>query len=210
MAGQLIAEHGIKALVVACNTATAAGIGLLRAAYPSLPIVGVEPALKPAAAATSTGHVGVLATRGTLASSKFQVLHDGLQTDSVRFSLMPCDGLAGAIERLDDAAIQSLATQYVGAIGRFGQEPGDIDTLVLGCTHYPFIAADLQRLAGAHVRLIETGQPVAQQTRRLLAAKGHLAGNDSAGSLQLLTSGDASALDAAAARWLQRGTVSLI
>ncbi|MBS0341095.1 MAG: glutamate racemase [Proteobacteria bacterium] len=202
IARQLVEEHHIKALVVACNTATAAGIGLLRSAYPGLPIVGVEPALKPAAAATRTGHVGVLATRGTLASGKFKALHDSLKTDSVRFSLMPCDGLAGAIERLDEAAIQSLAARYVGDIGRFGHQLQEIDTLVLGCTHYPFIAADLQRLAGAQVRLIETGQPVAQQTRRLLAAKGQLAGNGSAGSLQLLTSGNASALDAAAARWL--------
>ncbi len=205
IARQLVEAHGIKALVVACNTATAAAIGLLRAAYPDLPLVGVEPALKPAAAATRTGHVGVLATRGTLASGKFKALHDGLKTDRVRFSLMPCDGLAGAIERLDETAIQTLAAKYVGALGRFGHAPGEIDTLVLGCTHYPFIAADLQRLAGEPVRLIETGQPVAQQARRLLAAKGQLAGDGSTGSLQLLTSGDASALDAAAGRWLQVG-----
>jgi len=209
IARRLADAHRIKALVVACNTATAAGIGQLRAAYPGLPIVGVEPALKPAAAATRTGHVGVLATRGTLASSKFKALHDDLAGDRVRFSLMPCDGLAGAIERLDGAAIQALAAQYVGAIGRFGHAPGEIDTLVLGCTHYPFIAAELQRLAGPQVRLIETGQPVAQQTRRLLAGKAQLAGAGSAGGLQLLTSGDAAALDMAAGRWLQAGAVAL-
>lgn len=209
IARQLVEEHGIKALVVACNTATAAGIGLLRAAYPDLPIVGVEPALKPAAAATRTGHVGVLATRGTLASSKFKSLHEGLKSERVRFSFVPCDGLAGAIERLDDSAIQSLAAQYVGAVGRFGHEPGNVDTLVLGCTHYPFIAADLQRLAGSRVRLIETGQPVAQQTRRLLEAKGQLADKGSTGALQLLTSGDASALDAAATRWLHARAAAL-
>jgi len=203
IARRLVDEHGIKCLVVACNTATAAGIALLRAAYPELPIVGVEPALKPAAAATRTGRVGVLATRGTLASPKFKALHDALQSDQVRFSLMPCDGLASAIERLDTAAVQLLAAQYVGGLGRFGQQPGDIDTLVLGCTHYPFVAPDLRRLAGHEVRLIETGQPVAQQTRRLLAAKGQLAAESAAGSLQLVTSGDAQALNAAAARWLQ-------
>ena len=209
IARQLIEENGIKALVVACNTATAAGIGLLRAAYPGLPIVGVEPALKPAAAATRTGHVGVLATRGTLGSSKFKALHDGLTTGRVRFSLMPCDGLAGAIERQDEAAIQSLSAQYVRSIGRFGHAPGEIDTLVLGCTHYPFIATELQRLAGEQVRLIETGQPVAQQTRRLLAAQGRLGCDGSTGSLKLSTSGDAAALDAAAARWLQARAVAL-
>jgi len=205
IARRLVDEHGIKALVVACNTATAAGIELLRAAYPGLPIVGVEPALKPAAAATRTGHVGVLATRGTLASRKFKRLHETLQNDRVRFSLMPCDGLAGAIERADDSAVESLARQYVGGLGRFGGQPGEIDTLVLGCTHYPFIASGLQRLAGPGVRLIETGQPVAQQTQRLLAAKAQLAPAGRAGSLQLLCSGDVSFLEAAAARWLPAG-----
>lgn len=204
IARRLVEEHGIKALVVACNTATAAGIALLRAAYPDLPIVGVEPALKPAAAATRTGHVGVLATRGTLASRKFKALHDALQDGGrVRFSLMPCDGLAGAIERADEALIGSLAQQYVSGLGRFGRQPGEIDTLVLGCTHYPFIAPELQRLAGPEARLIETGQPVAQQTRRLLAARAQLAPADPAGSLQLISSGEAWSLQAAAARWLQ-------
>lgn len=203
IARQLVEQYGIKALVVACNTATAAGIELLRSAYPGLPIVGVEPALKPAAAATRTGHVGVLATRGTLSSRKFKALHDALQVGGVRFSLMPCDGLAGAIERVDETAIHALAQQYVGGLGRFGSQPGEIDILVLGCTHYPFIASELQELAGSQVRLIETGQPVAQQTRRLLAGQGHLASGGPTGSLQLISSGEATALEAAAARWLQ-------
>lgn len=203
IARQLVDVHGIKALVVACNTATAAGIELLRAAYPALPIVGVEPALKPAASATRTGHVGVLATRGTLASRKFKLLHDTLQANGhVRFSLMPCDGLAGAIERSDAAAVAALAKQYVGALGPFGGQAGEIDTLVLGCTHYPFIASQLQHLAGPGARLIETGQPVALQTRRLLAGRSQLGAEDTAGSLELLTSGNSAALQAAAARWL--------
>ena len=203
VAAQLVDEHRIKALVVACNTATAAAITLLRAAHPGLIVIGVEPALKPAAAATRSGHVGVLATRGTLASGKFQALHDALRGQA-RFSLMPCDGLAGAIERLDTQAIQVLAEQYVRGLGRFGEQPGEIDTLVLGCTHYPFVAGELQRLAGAGVKLIETGQPVAQHTRRLLAAQGRLAAAGGS-SLRLLTSGEPAALHAAASRWL--GTV---
>ena len=210
IARRFVEEHGIKALVVACNTATAAGIELLRAAYPELPIIGVEPALKPAAAATRTGHVGVLATRGTLASRKFKALHDTLQAGGqVRFSLMPCDGLAGAIERSDASAIASLSRQYVDALGPIGHGAGEIDTLVLGCTHYPFIAAELQRLAGPAARLIETGQPVAQQTRRLLAAKGQLAANEADGSLRLITSGEAAALEAAVARWVPPRTVAI-
>ncbi|MGR4867927.1 glutamate racemase [Variovorax sp. LARHSF232] len=202
VARRLVDEHGIKALVVACNTATAAAIALLRSAHPGLIVVGVEPALKPAAAATRTGHVGVLATRGTLVSLKFKALHDSLQGGRVRFSLMPCDGLAGAIERLDAQAIRSLSHQYVQGLGRFGDLPGEIDTMVLGCTHYPFIVSELQHLAGPGVKLIETGEPVAQQTRRLLAAQGRLAAGGP-GSLRLLTSGEPAALQGAAARWLR-------
>jgi glutamate racemase len=209
VAARLVDEYGIKALVVACNTATAAAIALLRAAHPGLIIVGVEPALKPAAAATRTGHVGVMATRGTLASGKFQALHDALRGQA-RFSLMPCDGLAGAIERLDTPVIRVLAEQYVQGLGRFGDQPGEIDTLVLGCTHYPFVADQLQRLAGAGVKLIETGQPVAQHTRRLLAAQGRLAAAGNGSSLRLLTSGEAAALHAAASRWLGSTVVSPI
>ncbi|MDM0112556.1 glutamate racemase [Variovorax sp. J22R133] len=197
---ELIDAHHIKALVVACNTATAAAIHLVRAEHPDFPVVGVEPALKPAASATRTGHVGVLATRGTLASRKFEVLRDSLQGQA-RFSLVACDGLAGAIERLDVGEIQALASKYVRALGTFGHRSGEIDTLVLGCTHYPFIAPELQRQAGPEVHLMDTGLPVAQQTRRLLAARDQLA-TRSMGSLLLETSGPADALEAAASRWL--------
>ena len=96
--GYLVQSHQVKALVVACNTATAAAIAALRARYPDLPIVGVEPALKPAAARSRTAVVGVLATRSTLASEKFQALLQA-QPAQVRFVLQACDGLAAAIEQ---------------------------------------------------------------------------------------------------------------
>lgn len=200
VAQALVEQRGVKALVVACNTATAAAIHLLRAMYPNLLLVGVEPALKPAAALTRTGRVAVFATRGTLASAKFQALHAGLATQA-EFILQPCDGLAAAIESGDNAKVALLCERYVQVAGRFGEASGDIDTLVLGCTHYPFAANHLMEHVGAAVQLVETGEPVARQTRRLLQDANLLSGTEGT-EVQWLTTGAPEALRGAAARWL--------
>lgn len=200
--------HAIKTLVVACNTATAAAIHELRARHPALSVVGVEPALKPAVAATRTGRIGVMATRGTLASAKFARLLAALQGQA-EFIVQPCPGLALAIERsvAPDAVdapsqVEALCSQAVAAMGRFGDAPGQIDTLVLGCTHYVFAEPVLRRLLGPQVQLVETGAPVARQTRRLLAQAGRLAPDTQAAALALLATGEPRQLQAAAARWL--------
>lgn len=190
--------HDIQALVVACNTATAAAIHLLREEHPDLPIVGVEPALKPAAQNSRTRRIGVLATRSTLNSAKFQALMNSLQ-DPVDLVLQPCDGLADAIERQDADRINTLARHYVAALGRCGQKPGDIDTVVLGCTHYPLIEASLQALLGPGVALISSGAPVARQTRRVLPQ----AAQHGEPKLRWLTTGSAAQLQTAVQRWLQ-------
>lgn len=206
--------HGIKALVVACNTATAAAIDQVRADHPTLPLVGVEPALKPAVTATRTGHVGVIGTRGTLSSARFARLQASLPR-SVQWVVQPCDGLAYAIERAAlggdansaSAEVQALCARYLQAMGPFGNANGCIDTLVLGCTHYVFAQEVLRTLVGPGVQLIETGHPVARQTRRLLQGAGSLASQDpslaSDAALHLLTTGDLALLRTAAARWLQ-------
>jgi glutamate racemase len=193
--------HAIKALVVACNTATAAAIHLVREAHPGLPIVGVEPALKPAAALTRTRRVAVLATRGTLASAKFRQLHASL-ANAADFVLQPCDGLAAAIEADDSPRIAALCEEYTRAAGSFGREPGQIDTLVLGCTHYPSAAEQFRRLVGPEVQLVETGEPVARQTRRLLEAGALLRSAPGRGRITLLASRAPEYLEAAAERWL--------
>ena len=200
IAQRLRDEHAIKALVVACNTATAAAIHLLRGELPGLAIVGVEPALKPALALTRTRRIGVMATRGTLASSKFRALHDALAGDA-DFVLQACDGLADAIENHDSAQTVELCKRHLAALGRFGTSEGEIDTLVLGCTHYPFAQQQLQALAGPSVRLVETGEPVARQTRRLLESAG-LACTGGAGSVSLRSTGDLAHLERSASRWL--------
>lgn len=201
VARHLVGEHRIRALVVACNTATAAAIALLRVEHPQLPIIGVEPALKPALVSSRTRRIAVLATRSTLGSRKFRTLHDRL-AGQAEFICQPCDGLAEAIERAlatgDNSKTIALCDQYTRACGSFGSEHGAIDTLVLGCTHYVFASAVLQSLVGPDVRLIETGPPVARQTARLT-----LDSDRPPGPSCLLSTGDASLLQAAGRHWLQ-------
>ncbi len=194
----LIQAHDIQALVVACNTATAAAIALLRQQHPDLPIVGVEPALKPAAQASRTRRVGVLATRGTLESAKFQALLASLQGQA-DFMLQACDGLADAIEHQDSARIESLGRRYTQALGACGREAGQIDTVVLGCTHYPLVAETLQSLLGPGVELLASGVPVARQTRRVLQQ----VVDTGQPTLRWLTTGPADQLQIAVQRWLQ-------
>ena len=185
--------------MIACNTATAAAVHSIRAEHPDLAVVGVEPALKPALALSRTRRIGVLATRGTLASAKFGALHDSLKEEA-EFVLQPCDGLAAAIESGDAPRIAALCEQYMHSAGEFGTADGQIDTLVLGCTHYPFAAEEFRRLAGPDVQLVETGVPVARQTRRRLQAAGLLE-ESTPGGMELLTTGSRAALAEAASRW---------
>lgn len=213
IADHLIREHRIKALVVACNTATAAAIAELRHRHPHLPLIGVEPAIKPATQLTRTGRIGVMATRGTVASDKFQRLLTSLR-GAAEFVVCPCNGLALAIERTTLPSHQDQATgqvelllrQYTSLMGPFGRAPGQIDTLVLGCTHYVFAQQELRALLGPDVQLVSTGAPVARQARRLLEAAGLLNGGSaprsSSARVQLFTTGDLEGLQAGAKRWL--------
>ncbi|MDO5623063.1 MAG: glutamate racemase [Pseudomonadota bacterium] len=211
---ELVGGHRIKALVIACNTATAAAVHLLRAEWPQLPIVGIEPALKPALAHTRTGHVAVLATHGTLASGKFQTLRQTLGS-TARVTLMACNGLADAIEKeavsADPTGADALIGQYLSALGPLGDAPGHIDTVVLGCTHYPLAAAQFQaQLAGRAVTLIDPAHAVARRTADVLAAHAPTGASARASAnrtrVQLLSSGSAAGLQAAAERWLSLRT----
>ena len=188
----LLDDHKVKALVVACNTATAAAVKLLRTELPDLPLIGVEPALKPAVQISQTRKIGVMATRGTLESAKFTALRASL-ADQADFLIQPCDGLAAAIETRNTPKIIALLAIYTPEMqryGEFGTKSGQIDTLVLGCTHYPFISDLLRVHTGADVHYIDTGEPVARQTRRLLETVGTLNTSSALGGLQLFTTGD--------------------
>lgn len=159
----------VKAIVVACNTATAAAIAGLRERYPQLQVVGVEPGLKPAAVQTQTKVVGVLATGGTLTSSKFLALQQQVASASgVRFLPQACTGLADQIEKgeLNSRETASMVERYVAPL--LAQ---NADTLVLGCTHYPFVQHLIEQVVaatGKQVGLVDTGAAVARQLQRLL------------------------------------------
>jgi len=190
---------GAKALVVACNTATISAVTLLRERFPTMPIVGVEPGLKPAAAATRSGKVGVLATERTLAGEKFLRLRDQItDTTHARFLLQPCRGLVDCIEDGDSEGTMALLRRYVTPLLAQGA-----DTLVLGCTHYPLVKASIEHViaeAGHDgVALVDTGEAVARQLVRLLDAGSLLRAPDDAvpAHLEAFTSASATALSAA-------------
>jgi len=158
-----LVSRGAAIIVVACNTATTAAAKTLRAQYPDLPIVGVEPGIKPAAALTRNHRIGVMATTGTLRSEKFRLLAQAHATH-VELVLQPCPGLADAIERgnLHAPDIQALIAQYCAVLKDAG-----VDTVVLGCTHYPFVASAIQATLGPSVKLVDTSDAVANQTATL-------------------------------------------
>ncbi|MBD9485160.1 glutamate racemase [Pseudomonas sp. PDM14] len=183
---EFLLGQGAKALVLACNTATAAAVADLRERYPDLPIVGMEPAVKPAAAATRSGVVGVLATTGTLKSAKFAALLDRFASD-VRVVTQPCPGLVEQIEagELDTPRTRELLQGWVAPLLAEG-----CDTLILGCTHYPFIKPLLRELVPEQVRLVDTGPAVARQLQNLLDQRELRAESGSAVATRLWSSGD--------------------
>jgi glutamate racemase len=167
-------EQGAKAIVVACNTATVAAVRVLRETHPEMPVVGVEPGLKPAAALTRNGKVGVLATARTLQGAKFLLLRDQIHRETgVNFLLQPCVGLVDQIElgELDSSAMMATLERFIAPLLAQGA-----DTLVLGCTHYPLVRRAIERLLvgveRGDVALVDTGDAVARQLARLLVAGG--------------------------------------
>ena len=161
----LIAKD-VKALVVACNTATAAAIDDMRAKY-KLPIIGMEPAVKPATAMTRNGIVGVLATVGTLKSAQFAGLLENYGRN-VQVVTQGCIGLVECIERgeLTQDSTRELLKKYLAPLLAEGA-----DTIVLGCTHYPFVRPMIEQIVGENVAIIDTGAAVARQLQKKLAEK---------------------------------------
>lgn len=195
IAGFLRAQ-GAQVLVIACNTATAAAIHLLRADDPQWPVVGVEPGVKPAVAASRNGRIGVMATRGTLASEKFRRL---IETHGANATIVPqpCAGLARAIEGgdLDAPQLLALVETYCAPL-----REANVDTVVLGCTHYPFVARHIQAALGLKVQLIDTAEAVARRTQSLCAQLAPM--TLATPATVLWSSGDVESLARIAGRWL--------
>ncbi len=168
-AKRLMEEYPLKALVIACNTATAAAVKDVRAAYPELIVIGIEPALKLAADHFPGGRIGVMATEVTLREEKFDLLLHRFD-ENCTIAKIPAPGLVQLVEagKVDcaetDALLHKLLDHYVGKL----------DALVLGCTHYPFAAKAISRVLGEEVALLEGGGGTARETRRRLQEAGLL------------------------------------
>ena len=158
-------ERGLKAFVIACNTATAAAVEALRAKYPELIIVGIEPAVKLAADRHPGGEVGVMATPGTMKSPRVLALMDRFR-DQCTIHELPAPGLADLVE----ADKQNGPEGEVLLRGLLDPLVGKLDALVLGCTHYPFAEEMLHKILGDRTELLDGGEGVARQTKRRLAA----------------------------------------
>lgn len=196
IARYLIEECQCKAIVIACNTATAAAAKVLRATYPDIPFIGMEPAVKPAAKATKSGKVGVMATAGTIGSEKYAELLGQFGRD-IEVIEDPCEGLVALIESGDFSSVR-LSAKLASIVQPMLLQ--EVDTLVLGCTHFPLIAEAIAETAGNAVTLIDPAPAVARQLVRVLEAQ-QLKADTSDPLLNnrthtLLTSGDLSRLKA--------------
>jgi glutamate racemase len=178
----MMSQHA-KAIVVACNTATGAAVDTLRARFP-LPIVAMEPAVKPAAAITQSGVIGVLATSGTIASDNFAKLHNRFGADVIILT-QACPGLVEQVEAgdLSGDKTRALIEQYV--LPLMAQK---VDTIVLGCTHYPFLSPLIQEIAGPSVAIIDPSAAIARELRRRLERIKQLSQEARAGTERFWTS----------------------
>ena len=163
---RFLIEQGAHAIVIACNTATAAAISTLRKNF-TLPIIGMEPAVKPAVAATRSGVVGVLATTGTLESARFAALLERYAGE-VEIVTQGCPGLVEQVEQgdLNGPQTRELVERCTAPLLARGA-----DTLILGCTHYPFLAPLIREVVGSNIVLVDTGEAVARQLQHRIQAE---------------------------------------
>ncbi len=179
-------HQGVKVIVVACNTASAAALHHLRATFPQVPFVGMEPAIKPAAQQTRSGKVAVIATPATFQGTLFASLLDRFAR---HVTVLPqvCPGLVEQVEAglFDSAETEGLLRRYLEPLVAAGA-----DQLVLGCTHYPFLRSTIERIVGPAVQVIDPAPAVARQTGRVLAARGWLNNGHRSGLHRFYTSGD--------------------
>lgn len=177
-AKELFAQ-GCKGLVVACNTATSAAVRPLREMYPCIPIVGIEPAVKPAVLSRKNPRVLVMATPMTVREEKLKSLIERYQ-DQARIISLPCPGLMDFIER-GDLNGEDLYRYLTGLL--FAYRGGAVDAAVLGCTHYPFARKQIQRVLGESVQIFDGGAGTAREMKRRLGESGLLRGEERRGEV---------------------------
>lgn len=186
---RILLDKGADIIVVACNTATGAAIATLRSGFPQVPFIGMEPAVKPAALGTRSGVVGVLATAGTLKASKY-LLTKGRYESDVKIVEHIGKGFVELVENgiLDGPEAEKTVGESLQPLLDAGA-----DTIVLGCTHYPFLQPLIQRLAGPGVQVIDPAPAVARQTLRILKERGIPVG-DASFQIELMSSGSPDSL----------------
>lgn len=168
----LLENHNIEALIVACNTATSAAINQLREKFPSLIVIGTEPGIKPAIINTQTSNIGVLATPATLKGEKYQFLVNELSsTKKVKLFEQACIGL---VEQIEKGEINTKETFDMLEKWLRPMKEKNVDTIVLGCTHYPLVDDIIRQIMGNDITLIETGDAIANRLKLLSEEKGHL------------------------------------
>jgi glutamate racemase len=184
-AARFLLERGAKLVVVACNTASGAALHHLRALFPASPFVGMEPAVKPAAQESRNGAIGVLATPGTFQGTLFDRVVDRFAR-GVRVHAQTCPGLVEAVEEglVDSPELRRLLAEHLEPLLR-----QEIDTLVLGCTHYPFALPAIRATVGPNVQVIDPAPAVARQVRRVLEEQGLLTLKEE-GAVSYLTTGE--------------------
>ncbi len=168
----LIKNHNIDALIVACNTATSAAIKHLRQAFPFLIIIGTEPGIKPAILNTKTNNIGVLATVATLEGNKYQLLVNELS--SIKKVTLYEQACIGLVEQIENGEINSQKTFEMLENWLKPMKENSVDTIVLGCTHYPLISQVIKKIMGDEITLIQTGDAIANRLLHLSANKGHI------------------------------------
>ncbi len=195
---RFLRSRDAKAVVVACNTASAAALHALREAFPEIPFVGMEPAVKPAAETTQSGVVGVLATPATFQGALYASVVERFARGT-RLMEATCEGLVQCIEAGD---LHGAAPRRILETALRPMLAAGMDTVVLGCTHYPFVIPLIQEIVGAGVRVIDPAPAIARQTRRVLEARGSRNAPRARGRVTYYTTGDPSAAAAVMARLL--------
>jgi glutamate racemase len=179
-------EQNAKVIVVACNTASAAALKYLRETFPNVPFVGMEPAVKPAAEHTQTGKVGVLATPATFQGALYASVVERF-ANGVELLQNTCSGL---VQQIEQGNVKGEETRRILEEALLPMLEKDIDTVVLGCTHYPFVIPLIQQIVGEKVRVIDPAPSVAKQVRRVLETTALKNASDVQGDVKFYTSGD--------------------
>jgi glutamate racemase len=183
---RFLINQGAKIIVVACNTASAAALDYLRRTIPDIAFVGMEPAIKPGAGETKNGRVGVLATVGTFDSRRYANLMTRFAREVTVFE----DTCTGLVERIEAGDLDSPEAMWILSSALTPMLKEDIDTLVLGCTHYPFVLPLIEQIVGLAVSIIDPAPAVAMQTLRILEKQRLLVPSDSPGTAAAYTSGN--------------------